>query len=163
MLPEGDDGLMKDLEVRLAALDPDAGAAIRVIGYFDRLTEAGAGLEAIVRGAAVLAGCPARLPDEPGGPGRGDGARAPPRPRCWCIIRPCKNGSPTPNACSAGRYGSRTGATGSTWPSCCAVSAATSRALEIRPRPARPGGVPASLRGSWSPDRGSRSMTPVLR
>ena len=55
---------MKDLEVRLAALDPDAGAAIRVIGYFDRLAEAGAGLEAIVRGAAVLAGCPARLTDE---------------------------------------------------------------------------------------------------
>jgi PucR C-terminal helix-turn-helix domain len=55
---------VKDLEVRLAALDPDAGAAIRVIGYFDRLTEAGAGLEAIVRGAAVLTGCPARLADE---------------------------------------------------------------------------------------------------
>jgi len=50
--------------VRLAALDPDAGAAVRVIGYFDRLAEAGAGLEAIVRGAAVLAGCPARLADE---------------------------------------------------------------------------------------------------
>jgi PucR-like helix-turn-helix protein len=55
---------VKDLEVRLAALDPDAGAAIRVIGYFDRLAEAGATLEAIVRGAAVLAGCPARLIDE---------------------------------------------------------------------------------------------------
>ena len=55
---------MKDLQVRLAALDPDAGAAIRAIEYFDRLTEAGAGLEAIVRGAAVLAGCPARLTDE---------------------------------------------------------------------------------------------------
>ena len=55
---------MKDLEVRLAALDPDAGAAVRVIGYFDRLAEAGGGLEAIVRGAAVLTGCPARLTDE---------------------------------------------------------------------------------------------------
>jgi hypothetical protein len=55
---------VKDLEVRLAALDPDASAAIRVIEYFDRLTEAGAGLQAIVRGAAVLAGCPARLADE---------------------------------------------------------------------------------------------------
>jgi hypothetical protein len=55
---------VKDLEVRLDALDPDAGAAVRVIGYFDRLTEAGVGLEAIVRGAAVLAGCPARLTGE---------------------------------------------------------------------------------------------------
>jgi PucR C-terminal helix-turn-helix domain len=64
VLSERDDGLVKDLEVRLAALDPDAGAAIRAIGYFDRLTEAGAGLEAIVRGAAVLTDCPARLADQ---------------------------------------------------------------------------------------------------
>ncbi|WP_307872636.1 helix-turn-helix domain-containing protein [Paractinoplanes ovalisporus] len=55
---------MKDLAVRLAALDPDAGAALRVIAYFDRLTEARAGLQTIVRGAAVLAGCPARLADD---------------------------------------------------------------------------------------------------
>jgi hypothetical protein len=64
VLRERDDELVKDLQVRLAALDPDAGAAIRVIEYFDRLTEAGAGLEAIARGAAVLAGCPARLTGE---------------------------------------------------------------------------------------------------
>jgi hypothetical protein len=55
---------VKDLEVRLAALDPDAGAAMRVIAYFDELTAGRAGLQAIVRGAAVLAGCPARLSDE---------------------------------------------------------------------------------------------------
>ncbi|MCO8277943.1 hypothetical protein M1L60_45965, partial [Actinoplanes sp. TRM 88003] len=55
---------MKDLAVRLAALDPDAGAALRVIAYFDRLAETRAGLQTIVRGAAVLAGCPARLVDE---------------------------------------------------------------------------------------------------
>ncbi|SNY62898.1 helix-turn-helix domain-containing protein [Paractinoplanes atraurantiacus] len=55
---------MKDLAVRLAALDPDAGAALRVIAYFDRLVEERAGLRAIVRGAAVLAGCPARLRDD---------------------------------------------------------------------------------------------------
>jgi len=55
---------VKDLEVRLAALDPDASAAVRVIAYFDKLTESGAGLEAIVRGAAVLTGYPARLADE---------------------------------------------------------------------------------------------------
>ncbi len=54
---------MKDLAVRLAALDADAGAALRVIAYFDSLTESRAGLQAIVRGAAVLAGVPARLDD----------------------------------------------------------------------------------------------------
>ena len=55
---------MKDLAVRLAALDADAGAALRVISYFDRLAEARAGLHAIVRGAVVLAEAPARLVDE---------------------------------------------------------------------------------------------------
>ncbi|WP_069760875.1 helix-turn-helix domain-containing protein [Streptomyces sp. LUP47B] len=54
---------MKELAGRLTALDPDAGAAVRVIAYFDRLSEARAGLEALVRGAAVLAGVPARLVD----------------------------------------------------------------------------------------------------
>jgi hypothetical protein len=54
---------MKDLVVRLSALDPDAGAAVRVIAYFDQLVDARAGLATIVRGAAVLAGCPARLAD----------------------------------------------------------------------------------------------------
>ena len=49
--------------MRLAALDADAGAALRVIAYFDGLAENKAGLQAIVRGAAVLAGCPARLDD----------------------------------------------------------------------------------------------------
>ena len=34
---------MKDLAVRLAALDADAGAALRVIAYFDSLVEAHAG------------------------------------------------------------------------------------------------------------------------
>ena len=56
-------GRMKELAGRLTALDPDAGAAVRVIAYFDRLAEHRAGLEALVRGAAVLAGCPARLAD----------------------------------------------------------------------------------------------------
>ena len=55
---------MKDLAVRLAAVDADAGAALRVIAYFDALVEARAGLTSIVRGAAVLADCPARLVDE---------------------------------------------------------------------------------------------------
>ncbi|GAA1652086.1 helix-turn-helix domain-containing protein [Actinoplanes couchii] len=54
---------MKDLAVRLAALDADASAAVQVIAYSDGLVEAGAGLQSIVRGAAVLSGCPARLDD----------------------------------------------------------------------------------------------------
>ncbi|MFC8146853.1 helix-turn-helix domain-containing protein [Streptomyces paradoxus] len=54
---------MKELAGRLTAVDPDAGAAVRVIAYFDRLAESRAGVEALVRGAAVLAGCPARLVD----------------------------------------------------------------------------------------------------
>ncbi|EGJ76583.1 putative transcriptional regulator, PucR family protein [Streptomyces sp. Tu6071] len=54
---------MRELAGRLAALDPDAGEAVRVIAYFDRLTAERAGLEALVRGAAVLAGSPARLAD----------------------------------------------------------------------------------------------------
>jgi hypothetical protein len=55
---------MEELAGRLTALDPDAGVAVRVIAYFDRLAESRAGLEALVRGAAVLSGCPARLLDE---------------------------------------------------------------------------------------------------
>jgi hypothetical protein len=54
---------MKELAGRLTALDPDAGAAVQVIAYFDRLAESRAGLEALVRGAAVMAGVPARLVD----------------------------------------------------------------------------------------------------
>src|SRR5690349_5886825 len=82
---------MKDLAVRLEALDADAGAALRVIAYFDSLVESRAGLQPIVRGAAVLAGVPARLDDPerrvhvrvtPGGagePAAGPGSAAWPR------------------------------------------------------------------------------------
>ncbi|GHH85939.1 hypothetical protein GCM10018793_55840 [Streptomyces sulfonofaciens] len=55
---------MKDLVGRLSALDPDAGAAVKVIAYFDQLVDGRAGLEAIVRGAAVLSGCVVRLVDD---------------------------------------------------------------------------------------------------
>ncbi|WP_416970962.1 helix-turn-helix domain-containing protein [Streptomyces sp. 4F14] len=55
---------MKELAGRLSAVDPDAGAAVGVIAYFDRLAEARVGVEALVRGAAVLAGVPVRLVDE---------------------------------------------------------------------------------------------------
>ncbi|MEU7907052.1 helix-turn-helix domain-containing protein [Actinoplanes sp. NPDC049118] len=54
---------MKDLALRLAAIDADAGAALRVISYYDALAESRAGLQPIVRGAAILADCPARLLD----------------------------------------------------------------------------------------------------
>ncbi|MBN1173715.1 MAG: helix-turn-helix domain-containing protein [Micromonosporaceae bacterium] len=64
-MPERDhDGLVKDLALRLAALDPDASAALRVIAHFDRLSSTRAGLPTIVREAAALAGHPARLVDE---------------------------------------------------------------------------------------------------
>jgi hypothetical protein len=52
---------VKELAGRLAALDPEAGAAVKVIAYFDRLIDGHAGLEALIRGAATLAACPARL------------------------------------------------------------------------------------------------------
>ncbi|WP_261571311.1 helix-turn-helix domain-containing protein [Frankia gtarii] len=52
---------MKELAGRMQRLDPDAGAALQVISYFDRLVEGRAGLATVVRGAAVLAGCPARF------------------------------------------------------------------------------------------------------
>jgi hypothetical protein len=50
-----------DLALRLAALDPEAGSAIQVIAHFDALMESRASLQSIVRAAAALAGCPARL------------------------------------------------------------------------------------------------------
>ncbi|WP_106396223.1 helix-turn-helix domain-containing protein [Actinocorallia populi] len=55
---------MRELVGRLTALDPQAGAAVQVIAYFDALVAQRAGLEAIVRGAAFLARCPARLVDD---------------------------------------------------------------------------------------------------
>lgn len=52
---------MKDLQGRAFALDPQTGAAVQVIAYFDALAESRAGLEATVRGVAALTECPARL------------------------------------------------------------------------------------------------------
>lgn len=54
---------MKDLTLRLDALDPEAGTALRLIAYFDQLAEGGAGLQAVVRATAAWAGCPACLSD----------------------------------------------------------------------------------------------------
>lgn len=50
---------MEELVGRLTALDPDASASLKVIVYFDSLVDGHAGLEAFLRGAAILAGCPA--------------------------------------------------------------------------------------------------------
>jgi hypothetical protein len=56
-------GSVQNLVSRLAAVDEPAGAALDVIAYFDRLAQSRAGLEQVVRGAAVLTGVPARLSD----------------------------------------------------------------------------------------------------
>ena len=50
---------MQELAGRLAALSPEAEESFRVITYFDALVADGAGLEAVVRAAAVLSGVPA--------------------------------------------------------------------------------------------------------
>jgi hypothetical protein len=47
---------MQELAGRLTALDPQASETLKVISYFDALVAGGAGLESIVRAAAVLSG-----------------------------------------------------------------------------------------------------------
>ncbi|UNX53537.1 helix-turn-helix domain-containing protein [Georgenia sp. TF02-10] len=54
---------MKDLILRLSALDPEAGAALRAITYFDALAAARPGLPAVVRGAVTLTGAAAGFLD----------------------------------------------------------------------------------------------------
>jgi hypothetical protein len=54
---------VKDLASRLAALDPDASAALRIIAHFDHLVTARASLSTIVREVGALTGCAARLLD----------------------------------------------------------------------------------------------------
>ncbi len=50
---------MEELVGRLTALDPDASASLKVIVYFESLVDGHAGVEAFLRGAAILAGVPA--------------------------------------------------------------------------------------------------------
>lgn len=50
---------MEQLVDQLATLDPDASARLKVIAYFDSLVDGHAGVEACLRGAAMLSGCPA--------------------------------------------------------------------------------------------------------
>lgn len=55
---------MRGLLLRLSDLDPDAGAFVRVIDYFDQLVRNGASLEALTRASAALGCCTAGLRDE---------------------------------------------------------------------------------------------------
>jgi hypothetical protein len=59
---------MQELAGRLTALDPEASATLKVVSYFDTLVGHEAGVETLLRGAAVLSGCPAGF--FPGQPGR---------------------------------------------------------------------------------------------
>jgi hypothetical protein len=72
---------MQELAGRLTALDPDATESLRVIAYFDALVAGGAGMESLVRAAAVLSGVPAGLERESVLRVTPDGIRAEPRPR----------------------------------------------------------------------------------
>lgn len=47
---------MQELVGRLTSLDPEASETLKVVSYFDALIAAGAGLEPLLRGAAVLTG-----------------------------------------------------------------------------------------------------------
>ncbi|MDN3261549.1 hypothetical protein QWJ26_17325 [Streptomyces sp. CSDS2] len=47
---------MQELLGRLTALDPEASESLKVVSYFDTLVTAGAGLDALLRGAAALSG-----------------------------------------------------------------------------------------------------------
>ena len=56
---------MRELIQRLSALDDDAASAMKMIAHFDALLAQGAGVTALMRGAAVLSGwpCGIRLPE----------------------------------------------------------------------------------------------------
>lgn len=58
---------MRGLLLRLSDLDPNAGAYLRVIEYFDRLVNNGVNLEGLTRASAALSGCTAGLRDEDSG------------------------------------------------------------------------------------------------
>ncbi|WEV24188.1 hypothetical protein OYE22_02480 [Streptomyces sp. 71268] len=84
---------MQELLERLTALDPEASESFRVVSYFDTLVIAGAGPDALLRGAAALSGVVAGADRR----GRID-RRAPDgrTPRTECLVR-----SPQ-RACSVG-------------------------------------------------------------
>lgn len=47
---------MEELAGRMTALDPAAGASLKVVAYFDALVAGGVGLDGLLRGAAALSG-----------------------------------------------------------------------------------------------------------
>ncbi|WP_084525680.1 hypothetical protein [Nocardia vaccinii] len=54
---------MRELTIRLSALAPEAANALHVVAYFDRLIEHRAGYRSVLRGAAILSGCPVGFVD----------------------------------------------------------------------------------------------------
>jgi hypothetical protein len=54
---------MQELVGRLTALDPEASETLKVVAYFDVLVAGGVGLQALLRGAAVLSGAVAGAVD----------------------------------------------------------------------------------------------------
>ncbi|GAB3162252.1 hypothetical protein GCM10027059_14510 [Myceligenerans halotolerans] len=54
---------MQELVGRLTALDPEASETLKVVAYFDALVAGGAGLQALLRGAAALSGTVAGASD----------------------------------------------------------------------------------------------------
>jgi hypothetical protein len=60
---------MHNLEGMLSALDPALRESVKIIGYFDALVSERVGVDALLRAAALLAGCPAGAvtPSESGG------------------------------------------------------------------------------------------------
>ncbi|XIE81562.1 hypothetical protein AB6O49_34250 [Streptomyces sp. SBR177] len=99
---------MHQLAGRLNSLDPTAGEALRIVSYFDVLIARGAGLDGLLRGAAVLSGTAAgaeirgrvtrRAPDgqpltEPADPRR----RSPLRSHADWTVWLERDGEPEPN------------------------------------------------------------------
>ncbi|MET7773423.1 hypothetical protein [Nocardia sp. NPDC005366] len=62
---------MRELTIRLSALAPEAANALQIVVYFDRLVEHRAGCRSVLRGAAILSGCPVGFVDR----SRGDRRR----------------------------------------------------------------------------------------
>jgi hypothetical protein len=111
---------MQELVGRLTALDPEASETLKVVAYFDVLVAGGVGLQALLRGAAVLSGAVAgafdgrrtyrvgpdgdRLPDgggpagappdaaAPGGPAPGGAGQDRPEAKQHWPTRPISNG-----------------------------------------------------------------------
>lgn len=54
---------MQELTGRLMSLDPEAGEGLRVVAHFDALVDAQVGIEALLRAAVMLSGCPAGYAD----------------------------------------------------------------------------------------------------